>query len=170
MKQLWAPWRVEYLQQDSKTDRCIFCEAASGTDDRAAQVVARGRYCFVIMNRFPYNSGHVMVVPTRHSGNLQELNDGELAEMFRYIDYSVRVAKRVLHSDGFNVGMNLGRAAGAGIVDHLHVHVVPRWVGDTNFMPVLSEVKVISEHLQATYQKLADGFTSVLAEVQPRGA
>ena len=170
MKQLWAPWRGEYLEQDPEQDHCIFCEAASGADDRAARVVARGRHCFVIMNRFPYNSGHVMVVPTRHSGNLPDLSDGELSEMFRYIDYSVRVAKRVLHPDGFNVGMNFGRAAGAGIVDHLHVHVVPRWVGDTNFMPVLSEVKVISEHLQATYQKLADGFAIVLAEVQPRGA
>ncbi|HVH32437.1 MAG TPA: HIT domain-containing protein [bacterium] len=170
MKQLWAPWRVEYLQQDPKTDRCIFCEAAGGTDDRAALVVARGRHCFVIMNRFPYNSGHVMVVPTRHSGNLHDLGDGELAEMFRYIDYTVQVGTRVLRPDGFNVGMNLGRAAGAGIVDHLHVHVVPRWVGDTNFMPVLGDVKVISEHLQATYQKLADGFAIVLAEVQPRGA
>jgi ATP adenylyltransferase len=170
MKQLWAPWRSEYLEQDPQTDHCLFCEAASGVDDRAAQVVARGRHCFVIMNRFPYNSGHMMVVPTRHSSNLPDLSDGELSEMFRYIDYSVRVAKRVLHPDGFNVGMNLGRAAGAGIVDHLHVHVVPRWVGDTNFMPVLSEVKVISEHLQATYQKLADGFAIVLAEVQSRGA
>ncbi|OLC28418.1 MAG: HIT family hydrolase [Armatimonadetes bacterium 13_1_40CM_64_14] len=170
MKQLWAPWRGEYLQQDPKTDRCIFCEAAGGTDDRAALVVARGQHCFVLMNRFPYNSGHVMVVPTRHSGNLHDLDDGELAEMFRYIDYSARVAKRALRAEGFNLGMNLGRAAGAGIVDHLHVHVVPRWVGDTNFMPVLSEVKVISEHLQTTYQKLADGFAIMLAEVQPRGA
>jgi len=170
MKQLWAPWRIEYLQQDPKTDGCIFCKAAGGEDDRAAQVVARGRYCFVIMNRFPYNPGHVMVAPIRHSGSLHDLSDEELAEMFRYIDYSVRVANRVMHPDGFNVGMNLGRAAGAGIVDHLHVHVVPRWVGDTNFMPVLSDVKVIAEHLQATYQKLADGFAIVLAEVQPRGA
>jgi ATP adenylyltransferase len=170
MKQLWAPWRFEYLEQDPNKDRCIFCEAAGGADDRAAQVVARGQYCFVIMNRFPYNSGHVMVVPTRHNSNLQDLTDGELAEMFRYIDYTVRVAKRVLHPDGFNVGMNLGRAAGAGIVDHLHVHVVPRWVGDTNFMPILSEVKVISEHIQQTYEKLVEGFASVLAEVQPRRA
>jgi ATP adenylyltransferase len=120
------------------------------------------------MNRFPYNAGHVMVVPTRHSRQLQDLDDNELREMFRYIDYCVRVADRVLHPDGFNVGMNLGRAAGAGIEDHLHVHVVPRWVGDTNFMPVVSDVKVISEHLQTTYQKMADGFAALLAEVQSR--
>jgi ATP adenylyltransferase len=167
MKQLWAPWRLEYLQAP-KTDRCIFCEAAGGTNDRALLVVARGQRCFVIMNRFPYNTGHVMVVPTRHSHQLEDLDDNELGEMFRYIDYCVRVADRVLHPDGFNVGMNLDRAAGAGIEDHLHVHVVPRWVGDTNFMPVVSDVKVISEHLQTTYQKMADGFAALLAEVQSR--
>lgn len=168
MKQLWAPWRMEYLQAP-KTDRCVFCEAARGTNDPGSQVVARGQRCFVIMNRFPYNAGHVMVVPTRHRGRLQDLDDSELGEMFRYIDYCVRVADRVLHPDGYNVGMNLGRAAGAGITDHLHMHVVPRWAGDTNFMPVVSETKVISEHLQTTQQKLADGFAAVLAEIHSSG-
>jgi ATP adenylyltransferase len=164
MKQLWAPWRVEYIQ-GAKPAGCIFCTAAQGTDDRAVQIVVRGRSCFVIMNRFPYNPGHVMVVPTRHCRRLQELDDRELTELLRYTDYCVRVGERVLRAEGFNVGLNLGHAAGAGIEDHLHIHMVPRWVGDTNFMPVLSEVKVMSEHLEATRQKLAAGFTTLLAEV-----
>ncbi len=165
MRQLWAPWRLEYIE-GAKAAGCIFCTAGQGADDRVVQVVVRGRSCFVIMNRFPYNTGHVMVVPIRHCRQLQELDDGELTELLRYTDYCVRVQERVLRAEGFNVGLNLGRAAGAGIEDHLHIHVVPRWVGDTNFMPVVGEVKVMSEHLEATYRKLADGFTALLAEVQ----
>ncbi len=166
MKQIWAPWRFEYIQSE-KTDRCIFCAAAEETDDARSLVVARGPRCFVIMNLFPYNTGHVMVVPVRHRSRLEALDDAEVAELLRYTDYSVRVQERALRPEGYNIGMNLGRAAGAGIDDHLHIHIVPRWVGDTNFMPVLGDVKVIPEHLQATYRKLADGFATLLAQ---RGA
>lgn len=172
MKQLWAPWRLEYIQGD-RTEECIFCAAAAGTDERRRLVVARGRTCFVMMNRFPYNAGHVMVVPNRHRSRLDGLEDAELSELFRYTDYAVRVHERVLQPEGYNIGMNLGRGAGAGIEDHLHIHVVPRWIGDTNFMPVLGDVKVIPEHLEATYRRLTDGFAALLpnaAAVRPEQA
>ncbi|MDQ7819538.1 MAG: HIT domain-containing protein [Armatimonadota bacterium] len=163
MRQLWAPWRVEYIRQGTP-GACIFCAAAEGSDDRAALVVARGRRCFVLLNRFPYNSGHVMVVPYRHCSRLADLEDAEATELIRYTDYSVRAAERALRPEGYNIGLNLGRAAGAGIEDHLHVHVVPRWVGDTNFMPVLGDVKVIPEHLEDTRRRLAEAFAAVLRE------
>ena len=162
MKQIWAPWRLEYIQ-GAKQEGCIFCEAA-GRDDRAARVVARGRRSFVIMNLFPYNSGHVMVVPLRHRSRLAELEDEELLDLMRYTDLSIRAQERAFRPEGWNVGMNLGRAAGAGIDDHLHIHVVPRWVGDTNFMPVLGDVKVIPEHLDTSYQRLADAFAALVTE------
>ncbi len=163
MKQIWAPWRLEYIQAE-KSSGCIFCAALAEPDERRSLVVARGQQCFVIMNRFPYNTGHVMIVPNRHRSRLDGLDDQELAELLRYTDYCVRVQERVLRPEGYNIGMNLGRAAGAGIDDHLHVHVVPRWVGDTNFMPVLGDVKVIPEHLQATHRRLAEGFAAIQAE------
>lgn len=168
MRQIWAPWRLEYVQ-GAKPDGCIFCAAAGSSDDRKALVVARGRTCFVMMNLYPYNSGHVMVVPNRHRSRLDELDDEELAELLRYSDYCVRVHEHALRPEGYNIGMNLGRAAGAGIEDHLHIHVVPRWVGDTNFMPVLGDVKVIPEHLAATYRRLAEGFAA-LAPARPEPA
>jgi len=160
MKQIWAPWRLEYIQ-GAKAEGCIFCAAAGGADDRRALVVARGRTCFVMMNLYPYNSGHMMVVPNRHRSRLAELDDEELGELLRYSDYCVRVLEHVMRPDGHNIGMNLGRAAGAGIEDHLHIHVVPRWIGDTNFMPVLGDVKVIPEHLEATYRRLVEGFAAL---------
>lgn len=160
MKQIWAPWRLEYIKEPG-AEGCIFCEAAAGQHDRQSLVVARGQRCFVIMNLFPYNAGHVMVVPYRHRSRLVELDDEELLELMRFVDRSIRAQERVFQPEGFNVGMNLGRAAGAGIDDHLHIHVVPRWVGDTNFMPVLGDVKVIPEHLEATYGRLAEGFTAL---------
>jgi len=166
-KPLWAPWRLEYIQAE-KSAGCIFCAALAEPDERRSLVVARGPRCFVILNRFPYNTGHVMIVPNRHRSRLDGLDDQELGELFRYTDYCVRVQERVLRPEGYNIGMNLGRAAGAGIDDHLHVHVVPRWVGDTNFMPVLGDVKVIPEHLQATHRRLAEGFAAIQAEAAGR--
>ncbi len=160
MKQLWAPWRLEYVR-GQKSAGCIFCNAAAGADDHRTYVVHRGRLTFVIMNVFPYNPGHVMIVPYRHQGRLGTLADDELLELMRNTDLSVRALEAAFHPEGFNVGMNLGRAAGAGIDDHLHIHVVPRWVGDTNFMPVLADVKVIPEHLEATYRRLVEIFVTL---------
>ena len=160
MKQLWAPWRLEYIQGQNQ-EGCIFCQAAAGSEDQQRLVVARGARCFVIMNLYPYNTGHVMVVPYRHRSRLKELDEDELLDLMRYTDYTLRVQEHVFHAEGFNVGMNLGRAAGAGIDDHLHIHVVPRWVGDTNYMPVIGDVKVIPEHLATTRQRLVEGFEAL---------
>ncbi len=167
MKNLWAPWRLEYIT-GPKDAGCIFCAAAAARADAAALVVARGTTCFVILNRFPYNSGHVMIVPNRHVGGFADLRDDELLELLRLTERTLRVHERVLQPEGFNVGVNLGRAAGAGIEDHLHIHVVPRWVGDTNFMPVLGDVKVMPEHLQTTRTRLADGFAALAESAEPR--
>lgn len=161
MRQLWAPWRLEYIQ-GQKQEGCIFCQVSAGSEDQQRLVVARGARCFVILNLFPYNTGHAMVVPYRHRSRLEELDEDELRDLMRYTDYTLRVQEQVLHAEGFNVGMNLGRAAGAGIDDHLHIHVVPRWVGDSNYMPVIGDVKVIPEHLAATRQRLAEGFEALL--------
>jgi ATP adenylyltransferase len=160
MKQLWAPWRLAYIQQDHP-EGCIFCRAVAGNRDRETLVVHRRPRTFVIMNLYPYNSGHVMVVPNRHVGRPADLDDAELLELMQTTVLSLRALEAVFHPEGSNIGMNLGRAAGAGIDDHLHVHVVPRWVGDTNFMPVLGDVKVIPEQLEATYDRLAAVFVEL---------
>lgn len=160
MKRLWAPWRLQYVI-GPRTEGCIFCAAAAGGDDAQSLVVHRGAHAFVIMNLFPYNSGHVMVVPYRHLARLSELTDAEGLELTRLVDLSIRAQEAALQPEGTNVGMNLGRGAGAGIDDHLHVHVVPRWVGDTNFMPVLGDLKVIPEHLEATYRRLKESFATI---------
>ncbi len=160
MKQIWAPWRLEYIK-GPKPAGCIFCDAAAGSDDSHTFVVHRGQQSFIIMNLFPYNTGHVMVVPYRHRSRSVELTDDEMLELMRLTDFSIRAQERAFRPEGFNIGMNLGRAAGAGIDDHLHIHVVPRWVGDTNFMPVLGDVKVIPEHLEATYKQLVEAFAAL---------
>lgn len=165
MKQLWAPWRLQYVAAP-KAEGCIFCAAAAGGDDRASLTVYRSVLAFAILNLFPYNSGHLMVVPYRHRARLSELNDAEALDLVRLVDLSIRAQEMAFHPEGTNVGMNLGRAAGAGIEDHLHIHVVPRWVGDTNFMPVLGDTKVIPEHLEATYQRLHDAFAA-LTQAEP---
>lgn len=159
MKRLWAPWRMEYIESAIAGERgCFLCAAARGSDDRKSLVVHRGEKCFVIMNRFPYNNGHVMVAPYRHVAELGGLSREEGMELLDLVALSISVLREVMRPDGFNVGINLGRAAGAGVEDHLHVHVVPRWAGDTNFMPVLADVKVIPELLEQTYDKLRAAF------------
>lgn len=163
MKQLWAPWRLEYIRAE-KSAGCIFCDAAAGAAREDSLVVTRSPRSFVLLNLFPYNSGHVMVVPFRHVARLTDLDDAELLDLTRLLDRTVHVLERVLRPEGYNIGLNLGRAAGAGVEDHLHVHVVPRWVGDTNFMPVLAETKVLPEHLRTTRTRLAEGFAALAAE------
>lgn len=162
MKQLWAPWRLQYVGAP-KAEGCIFCAAASGKDDRKSLIVHRSPLAFVILNLFPYNSGHAMVVPYRHHPRVGDLSDSEKLELMKLLELTMRAQEMAFHPEGTNVGMNLGRVAGAGIEDHLHIHVVPRWVGDTNFMPVLGDTKVIPEHLEATYQRLHDAFVALTA-------
>ena len=154
MERLWAPWRLEYVQSADKQDGCIFCHAAEG-DDEEHLVVHRGEQAFVLLNKFPYSSGHLLVAPYRHGVNFDGLDDGEIVAIHRLGAQGLDALHTVYEPDGFNLGWNLGRAAGAGILDHVHLHVVPRWAGDTNFMPVLADVKVIPEHLVATRARLA---------------
>ena len=157
---LWAPWRMEYIETGDRinAEGCIFCKRAALSDDRRSLIVHRGLSAFVIMNRYPYNSGHLMVVPFRHIGDLAALSESEKKEMFDLLQVSHSVLKSVMKPQGFNIGMNLGRIAGAGIEDHLHFHLVPRWGGDTNFMPVTGHTKVVSEALEAAWEKLTAGF------------
>ena len=154
MERLWAPWRLEYVQTADEIDGCIFCAARDG-DDESHLVVHRGERAFVLLNRFPYSSGHLMVAPRRHVGEFQELTDEEALELHRLVGQGLAALGEAFAPQGYNVGWNLGRIAGAGIVDHVHCHVVPRWAGDTNFMPVLADVKVLPEHLAETRRKLA---------------
>jgi ATP adenylyltransferase len=161
-KQLWAPWRLEYIRQADELDGCVFCLAAAG-DDEEMLVVHRGEAAFVLLNKFPYASGHLMVAPYRHAGEFAGLTDAEALEAHRLAADGMTALAATFAPEGYNAGWNLGRIAGAGIVDHVHLHLVPRWSGDTNFMPVLADVKVLPEHLAETRAKLA-------AAWPPRGA
>lgn len=157
MKYLWAPWRIEYIKKADEPG-CILCHKPAEKDDAASYILYRGRWNFIIMNSYPYNAGHIMIAPYRHVANLDELSDEEGNEHFQLVRRSITVLRRVFKADGFNVGMNLGRIAGAGIDKHIHTHVVPRWAGDTNFMPVVGDTRVINEALEETYHKLVGEF------------
>jgi ATP adenylyltransferase len=157
MDVLWAPWRMAYIGAP-KPPGCIFCSQPAAADQQAALVLARTGHCVVMLNRFPYQNGHVMIAPRRHTADLSALpveEHGELAEVLRR---SLALLQAFFHPDGMNVGMNLGSAAGAGITDHLHWHLVPRWIGDTNFMPLIGEVRSIPEHLEALWARLRPVF------------
>lgn len=160
MEQLWAPWRMEYIK-NPHPEECIFCIGDDLAQDEEKFILLREKLAFIIMNKYPYANGHLMVAPYRHIGEFKELNEGETLELFKLIKYSVEVLKKILKPQGINIGMNLGRAAGAGVVDHLHIHIVPRWVGDVNFMPILSETKLICEHLKTTYENLKPEFSLI---------
>lgn len=157
MKQLWAPWRLEYVQQADEEVGCLFCLAASSGDEERL-VVHRGRAGFVLLNKFPYSSGHVMIAPYRHVGEFGDLHDEEALEIHRLAERAIAALAETYGPQGYNLGWNLGRIAGAGVVDHVHLHVVPRWAGDTNFMPVLADVKVVPEHLADSRRRLAERF------------
>jgi ATP adenylyltransferase len=148
MERLWSPWRLAYVTGTERAQGCIFCEAG---DDL---VLVRGRLSYVILNLYPYNSGHLMVVPNRHVGSLAALNPGEQAELMRFTRLSEMALAEAYSPQGINVGINLGRPAGAGVLDHLHVHLVPRWTGDTNFMSVVGHVRVLPEELGETAKRL----------------
>ena len=152
MKKIWAPWRMTYVRE-RKEGGCLFCQISGEKRDKKNLILHRGEYTFVVMNRFPYNNGHLMVVPRRHCPDLEPLETQEIEELFHLLKLSIRVLTTSLAPDAYNVGINLGKVAGAGM-EHLHLHVVPRWSGDTNFMPVLSDTKVIPEFVEETYRKL----------------
>jgi len=158
VQQLWAPWRLEYIVGSEKPEECIFCHFPKQDQDRENRILLRGEHSFVIMNAFPYSNGHLLVPPYRHVADMSELTDAESLEIMQLTRRSLSALKATCRPDGFNVGVNLGTAAGAGIADHLHLHIVPRWNGDTNFMPVFADVKVIPEALEVTYDKLRAEF------------
>jgi ATP adenylyltransferase len=154
MEQIWAPWRMTYIRREEKDPGCVFCLSHDAKDDERRLVLLRGEHSFVIMNKYPYTNGHLMVSPFRHTADLSELTDEESLEMHRLLVLSQQILLETMAPHGFNIGINLGVAAGAGIADHLHMHIVPRWSGDTNFMPVFSEVRIIPQHLEETWGHL----------------
>ncbi len=163
MERLWAPWRMRYVEGPKvPRDECVFCVAGAAADDAQTHVLQRGEHSFSILNRYPYNNGHLMVVPYVHASALAEVTDAALAEMMQTAARWTAVMTQVFRTDGFNAGLNLGSAAGAGIKDHLHLHLVPRWNGDTNFMPVVGDVKVLPEELPVTWQRLRDGWRELV--------
>lgn len=154
MEQLWAPWRMQYIRQGDKAGGCIFCTLPAEQKDEENLIVYRGKTGFIMLNSFPYNCGHLMAAPYKHTADMYALEDEELLSIGRLVRYSVRLLTAAMQPDGFNLGVNLGRSAGAGFVDHIHWHIVPRWNGDTNFMPVIADTKVLPESLRSTYDKL----------------
>ncbi len=157
MEQIWAPWRMEYIRME-KPEGCILCQKPKETDDALNYILYRGEKNFVIMNSYPYNPGHLMIAPYRHIANLEELTDAERNEHFEIVSRSIKILKQVFSPGGLNIGINVGKVAGAGIDGHVHTHIVPRWQGDTNFMPVISNIRVIPEALAETYKMLEGKF------------
>jgi ATP adenylyltransferase len=151
MDRLWAPWRASYIH-GKKAKKCIFCQGLNSKNK--SYVIMQSRYAISLLNTFPYNNGHTMVCPKRHVRDLADLKEKEILDLFGMLKQTVRLLKKVLKPDGYNIGINISRSAGAGITGHLHIHVVPRWNGDTNFMPVLYDTKVISQSLEELYKRL----------------
>ncbi|HEY3382372.1 MAG TPA: HIT domain-containing protein [Vicinamibacterales bacterium] len=160
-ERLWSPWRLAYVSGSGESDGCVFCDAQV-QEDAAPLVLFRGATCFVILNLFPYNNGHLMVVPNRHIATLATATPDELSEMIRLTRCAEMALTEAYHPQGLNVGMNLGRPAGAGVADHMHIHVVPRWAGDTNFMSVVGNVRVVPEELEATGNRLRPLFETLV--------
>jgi ATP adenylyltransferase len=155
MEKLWAPWRMAYVEV-AKPQGCIFCDKPREERDDENLILQRGKTAFVIMNAFPYNNGHLMVAPYRHTAELESLSAEERDELMALAQESLSLLQAAFGPNGYNLGMNLGRVAGAGIADHLHLHLVPRWDGDTNFMPVIADTKVLPDSLQSSYRKLRE--------------
>jgi ATP adenylyltransferase len=153
IEKLWAPWRVEYFEKEPR-DMDFLMAAARASDDAAHLVITRRKTAFLMMNRYPYSVGHLMAVPYKKTADLASLGENEMVELWNLVVHAQELLRRVARAQGFNVGLNLGECAGAGVADHLHVHIVPRWKGDTNFMPVIAGTKTISEGLRAFYDKL----------------
>ena len=155
---LWAPWRMDYILADKDEGGCFLCEAAESENDRASFVVARGEKCFAVLNLYPYSNGHILVAPYKHEADMANLSAGELGEMMQFVIQAKQTLDAVMAPHGYNIGFNLGRAAGAGLESHIHLHIVPRWDGDTNFMPVIGETKVIPQHIEEVWEKVTEAF------------
>jgi ATP adenylyltransferase len=158
MEHLWSPWRMKYMQQDNSKTTCIFCDALQANRDDENLIVHRGKNAFVILNRYPYTSGHVMVVPFVHKPFFEDLDTGTQLELMTLLTTSTHVLRQVYHPDGFNMGANIGNGSGAGVIGHIHFHLVPRWSGDSNFMTTVSDARVIPEDLPQTLQRLREAW------------
>lgn len=161
MKHLWSPWRMKYIQKNEKEEGCVFCNAQAKTDSAENLIALRGKYAFVILNLYPYTSGHLMVVPFGHIATLEELDPATRAEMMELASQCMSVLRKVYKPQAFNMGANIGEAAGAGVPGHIHVHIVPRWGGDTNFMSTLGETRVLPESIEDTYHRIRAGFEAL---------
>ena len=163
LETLWAPWRVEYFQKEPRNSNFL-TEAATTNDDAGHLVVTRRKTAFLMMNRYPYAVGHLMAVPYRKTADLEVLGENEVVELWQLVVHAQRLLRTTMRAQGFNIGLNLGESAGAGVVDHLHVHIVPRWTGDTNFLPILGGTRSISEGLQPIYERLMAAQQSLFSE------
>ncbi|MFP4085836.1 MAG: HIT family protein [Desulfobacteraceae bacterium] len=161
MQVLWAPWRMEYILSDQKGTDCIFCPGEDRSQDQERLILHVGRLTMVIMNRFPYINGHLLVAPVRHVPELALLSNEEMQDLLWVVRNAVEILKTQMKPEGFNVGLNMGKVAGAGVEEHMHFHIVPRWNGDHNYMTVLGEVRVIPEHIRETYRKLLPHFAKL---------
>jgi ATP adenylyltransferase len=165
MENLWAPWRMAYIAPNtSQPQECIFCIQQADDRDEEHYILYRGMLCFMILNRYPYNNGHLMIAPYQHIASIEGLDATTLGELMAQAQLALRALRLVMKPDGFNMGINDGKVAGAGFADHMHLHVVPRWNGDTNFMPIIADIKVVPEHLDIVYQKLKQALASLRDE------
>jgi ATP adenylyltransferase len=165
-EQLWAPWRLQYIESSNKYPGCIFCDFPKQNADSERLIVHRSTHAYIILNAYPYSNGHLMVVPFQHTNQLDTLSDAELLDIMRLNRLGINLLKAVYNPHGFNLGVNMGTVAGAGIAEHIHWHIVPRWNGDTNFMPVLADIRVIPESLEVCYQRLKEALPSLLDTAQ----
>jgi ATP adenylyltransferase len=163
LDRLWAPWRIGYVLGE-KPEGCVFCAKPSANDDAGEMILNRGELSYVLINAYPYNNGHLLVVPYEHCSDLGRLSEAQLVDLMRETQRAVEVLRRAMCPDGFNVGFNIGRVAGAGIEEHVHLHIVPRWSGDTNFMPVLGDTRVVPQSLRECYELLSGHFQTFSKE------
>ena len=163
MQQMWTPWRMAYIRRE-KRPGCIFCEMLEADDDSAQLIQHRSKLAFLVLNKYPYNNGHLMAVPYRHVDTLEALTAEEVTDMMAEVALGIRALRSAAKPEGFNIGVNIGKIAGAGVIDHVHTHVVPRWGGDTNFMPVLADVRLIPQDLNETYAELRAAVELILSE------
>mgnify|MGYP001010574269 CR=1 FL=1 len=168
MDYIWAPWRIDYILGKEREPGCIFCTKPASAEDEENLIVNRARGAYTIMNKFPYNNGHVLVLPYRHVSDICLLSMEENSLLVQEVTRSIQALRTVMNPDGFNIGINLGVVAGAGIAEHVHYHVVPRWNGDTNIMPVLADVRVIPQHLRETRQKLSEAFLQLFGDLSEK--
>ncbi len=160
MKQVWSPWRMTYIENHKKEEGCVFCNAQAKADSTENLIAFRGQNAYVILNRYPYTSGHLMTIPFDHKSNLEDLNTETRAEMMELTSRCTTILRKIYKTESFNVGINIGEAAGAGVLGHVHIHIVPRWAGDTNFMSAIGETRVLPESLEDTYKKVHEEFKS----------